>query len=49
MKEIKPITASEMGQKGYKARLKKLGGKKGYSQAMSEAVKKRWNLTKNRK
>jgi len=36
------MTASEMGKKGYQTRLAKLG-KKGFSQAMKDAVNKRYN------
>lgn len=44
--ELIKKAASEMGKLGYKARIKKLGGKKEYSKAMTEAINKRW---KNKK
>jgi len=41
MKQKKELTASEMGKKGYKTRLAKLG-KEGFRQAMRDAVNKRY-------
>lgn len=49
MKPKKIFTASEMGKLGVKARLKKLGGKKAYSKAMTEAINKRWAKVGGRK